>query len=902
MHSLLRAVALPLVLVLAGVAGAQSSPPLPVRDIAFAKDGRLAASIEGDLWVRAASGRSWTQLTRGPEWDRQPAWHPSGTSLIFVSNRGGQDHLYRLAIAAAPKAERLTTTALPDLEPSVGADGSVFFVRGRLNSARLWQRLPNGEEKRLTTGTTAERAPAVSPTGDRLAYIQQFDGGRRVRILTLGSTKDSIVTSERSADDIAWSPAGDRIALTSSVPRPALYVTPTDGRYVNYVAAVRGDVAWAPDGSSIVVAERSGDESGYNGDPDRVGDRRAAESLTSTDRLLTVAAPAPPAVAPGGIAVVTALDRVARNREAFDRFARRMERTYFTGPGAEARAASWRDLTAALRTRAERASDDARLEGVMQEALNQRPPLRVPVEGRVAVSSAHPVSTQAGLEILEKGGNVVDAAVAVSFALGVVEPDASGIGGYGEMLVHIKGTPKPVLLEFMARVPEEATLANAALMQEGRYPTDGPILPMVPGTVAAMHTAFKRYGSGKVAWADLVAPAIRAARDGYVVSDGLATTLWLERDRFAKYESSRALFFRNGQPLVAGDTIRNADLAWTLEQIAKGGADGFYRGEVARRLVNDLRGKGNAIRLTDLSRYFAADREPVSTTYRGYTVYGSAPPVSGGATLAAQLNNLEQVSDLKAYTGDAATLHAMITAWQLVPSSRNRIADPSLWPIDLSPFVSKDTAKARWRCFDPTRALPVTSFRGDTLVCAGIPASAPAESRGEAVGEGAVYEPVSPTEPCNVQEHAGAAECRAQGTTSFVVADADGNAVAVTQTLGTWGGNFYVTPGLGFPTTTNSPPTAPTPTPTVRASRTPDMVRLFHQPSCSQVKAAAVGPYSPWARPATRGSARRYIKRWLACWTLASHHNGRWNSHVSCRRNVGHQRGGCRELVSLWWI
>ena len=432
----------------------------------------------------------------------------------------------------------------------------------------------------------------------------------------------------------------------------------------------------------------------------------------------------------------------------------------------------------------------------MQQAIAERPLLREPASGRAAVSSAHPVSTAAGVEVLAKGGNVVDAAVAVSFALGVVEPDASGMGGYGEMLVHVQGMERPVLLEFMARVPEEATLANASLMTDGRYPSDGPVLAMVPGTVAAMHTAWKRYGSGKVPWADLIAPAIRAAKDGYVVSDGLGTTLRLERDRFAKYESSRALFFRNGAPLQAGDTLRNPDLAWALEQVAKGGADGFYRGELARRLVNDLRGKGNAIRLTDLSRYFAADREPITTTYRGYSVYGSAPPVSGGATLAAQLNSLEQVASPKPYPDDAATMHAMITAWQLVPTSRNRIADPSLWPVDVSPFTSKDTARTRWRCFDPAHALTSSAFKGDTLTCAGPAATPDAGLRGDTgladVGD------VSPTEPCNLQEHARAAECRAQGTTAFVVADADGNAVAVTQTLGTWGGNFYVTPGLGF--------------------------------------------------------------------------------------------------------
>jgi gamma-glutamyltranspeptidase len=343
------------------------------------------------------------------------------------------------------------------------------------------------------------------------------------------------------------------------------------------------------------------------------------------------------------------------------------------------------------------------------------------------------------------------------------------------MLIHRAGSTHPALIEFMARAPEEASLANAALLTNGRYPSDGPILAMVPGTVAGMHKAWLAHGSKRVTWADLVAPAIRAARDGFVVSDGFATTLRVEHPGFAKYASSRALFFRDGKPLAAGDTLKNPDLAWVLEQIAARGADGFYKGEVARRLVEDLRGKGNAIRLTDMSRYFAAEREPVRTTYRGHTVFSSAPPASGGSTLSAQLNLFEQFTAPRLYTEDAATLHAMLSAWQLVPSSRGRLADPSLWPTDTEAFTSKDTARVRWRCYDPQRAIDPRTITGDSLRCA----AAASNSGG-------------PSEP-NAEDTP-----RGQGTTAFVVADSAGNVVAVTQTLGTWGGNFYVTPGLGF--------------------------------------------------------------------------------------------------------
>jgi gamma-glutamyltranspeptidase len=348
---------------------------------------------------------------------------------------------------------------------------------------------------------------------------------------------------------------------------------------------------------------------------------------------------------------------------------------------------------------------------------------------------------------------------------------------------------RPTLVEFMARAPEDATLANGALTRRGSYPEDGPILVNVPGTVAGMELAFKRYGSGRLKWADLLQPAIRAAEQGYAVSEGLATTLATERAHFLKYPGSRALFFPKGEPWRAGDTLRNGDLARTLRAIADSGAAALYTGELGRRMVSDLRGLGNAIRPADLARYFAVEREPVAGTYRGYSIYSSAPPVSGGATLVAQLNQLEQLGAARLYTEDAPTLHAMLESWKLVPSTRGRIADPGLWPVRLDAYLSKDSARVRWRCFDPARALAPDDVRGDSLPCAKVPG----RSASAAEGEGDECEGAGSAIPGVVPR-----VCHRTGTTSFTVADADGNVVSVTQTLGTWGGNFYVTPGLGF--------------------------------------------------------------------------------------------------------
>jgi gamma-glutamyltranspeptidase len=272
------------------------------------------------------------------------------------------------------------------------------------------------------------------------------------------------------------------------------------------------------------------------------------------------------------------------------------------------------------------------------------------------------------------------------------------------------------------------------------------------------------------------------------VSEGFATTLATEREHFLKYPAGRALYFNKGEPLKAGDTLRNADLARTLRTIADSGASTFYTGSIARRLVADLRGQGNAMRTSDMARYYAAEREPVSGTYRGYTLYSSAPPVSGGATLVSQLNFLEQQGTTKLYTEDATTLHAMLESWKLVPGMRGRIADPGLWPVKLDAYLSKDSARARWRCYNPARALTPTDIRGDSLPCA---------------KQGARVSSIDSDDDVESQcsDHAAFNAdrfCHRTGTTAFAVADADGNVVSATQTLGTWGGNFYITPGLGF--------------------------------------------------------------------------------------------------------
>ena len=788
------------------------------RNPVHAPDGRVAVEARGDIWVTARIGPSaeWTRVTSGSAWDRAPAWSPDGRTIVFSSDRAGNFDLWQVDAARGASAEprRLTTSSAIEGEPAVAPDGSIVFVRGRAAAADLWVRSPDGRERRLTRDAGAERAPAISPDGKLVAYSAARDGRNRLHVVSIDGMNDRVLFPDQDAEYPAWSPDGSRIAFASGGGRAAVWIGDASGSSApQMVTARRGAPSWSPDGRTLVFAEAPLEGGAYNGDPDRMGDRDVGNLWPLVGRMWM--APAVQDAAEDSVIEVplrVTIERAALNAEAYDRVHARMERVYYSAPDARPLRDAWRRLGAQHRAAALAARNDGELNEAIWQLLRARPSLRAEASGRAAVSSAHPVATAAGVEMLARGGNVVDAAVAVSFALGVVEPDASGIGGYGQMLVHLKGMAEPVLIEFMTAVPALASLSNRDFFPGGQFPSDGPVLANVPGTVAAMHLAWTKYGSKRLTWPQLLEPAIRAA-EAYEVSDGLATTLSVEREAFLKYPTSRALFFRDGEPLSAGDTVRNPDLARTLREIATGGADAFYRGAVARRMVDDLSKHGNAIRLPDLASYDARERAPVFGTFRGNAVYASGPPVAGGATLIAQLNALENFSAPRPYTEDAASLHAVIEAWKLAPRG-SRIADPAIWPVDLSSTIGKDAARARWACFDPSRATTAAALQGQCTPPAS--ASPPRFDRASLSG-GAARIPGSSSQTLAVGasaqgplmgewaptcEHAdpsvAARACRSTGTTAYAVADAEGNMVSTTQTLGTWGGNFYVSPGLGF--------------------------------------------------------------------------------------------------------
>jgi gamma-glutamyltranspeptidase len=779
----------------AGGAGSDAAGVVGARTPAFGPDGQLAYTVDGQVVV--AHDGTGVRLSAGSAWHRDPSFTRDGAALLYAADSAGRSTLWSRpwgAAAGATGATRLTGSAEGDAAPQgYTVFGQLLFTRGRGNASRLWVREPDGREHRFSRFERTELHPRLSPDGRRVAFIVAEEAHRHVAISLVPAPTtrptdippEQRVTADSTVEALAWGP-DDRLALAG---RAGVTVVPVSGSWRQTVSRHRAEVAWSADGAALAVAPVAPVAVAYNGDPDRGLDRSALRQEGALAPLAILSAPAPPDVGAHPVGPVAVTPRAAANAEAFDRLWERSAQLYFAAPEAADRLAAWQAVRAAQRPRALAATTDRALDDILHAALQQRPPLRAEARGHAAVSSAHPVATAAGLEVLRQGGNVVDAAVAVSFALGVVEPDASGIGGYGQMLIARAGAAAPSLIDFMSRVPEAAGLDNRALLVNGRYPADGPVLTNVPGTVAGMYLAWQRYGSGRLPWKALLAPAIRAARGGYAISDGLATTLATEQEHFRKYPGSVALFFRGGAPRAAGDTLRNPDLAWVLEQVAEKGAAGFYEGEVARRWVADLRAGGNAMTERDLARYFAVEREPVRGRYRGYTVFSSAPPVSGGAELVARLNLLEQHAAPRAYTDDAATLHAMLTAWQLVPSARGRIADPAFWPVQVEPIIHRDTARARWGCYTPARALTAADLRGTPMACLAPPPGAPPVKAAP---------PAREESSCGDDHAAEVGACHSAGTTAFTVADADGNVVAVTQTLGTWGGTFHVTPGLGF--------------------------------------------------------------------------------------------------------
>jgi gamma-glutamyltranspeptidase / glutathione hydrolase len=378
------------------------------------------------------------------------------------------------------------------------------------------------------------------------------------------------------------------------------------------------------------------------------------------------------------------------------------------------------------------------------------------------VASQEKLATRIGVDILKQGGNAIDAAVAVGFALAVTHPQAGNIGGGGFMLVHLAASNQTIAIDYRETAPAAAT-RGMFLDERGeadpRKSRDSALGVGVPGTVAGLALAHQKYGSGKFTLAQLMAPAIKLAREGFTVDDDLADMFPRAQPRLARWPSAAKVFLQpDGVALGRGDRLVQADLAASLEAIATSGPRAVYEGPIAEKIVVSLRQNGGIMTLDDLKGYRAIERPVVRGTYRGYEIVSMPPPSSGGVHLVEILNILEgfPLRDLGA--GSAATLHLMIEAMKPAYADRAEfLGDPDAVKVPVAGLTSKRYAAELRRAIDPERARPAQSIR----------AGKPAAFEGD-------------------------------NTTHFSAIDRDGNAVANTYTLNFTFGLGLVADGTGI--------------------------------------------------------------------------------------------------------
>lgn len=375
---------------------------------------------------------------------------------------------------------------------------------------------------------------------------------------------------------------------------------------------------------------------------------------------------------------------------------------------------------------------------------------------RHMVVSQNETASRAGIEVLEEGGTVVDAAVTTAFVMAVTHPTAGNIGGGGFLLFR-PAAGDPVAYDFREMAPAKAS--PTMFLQDGKYSStlhhNSHLSVGVPGTVAGLHMAWKEHG--KLPWERLLAPAIKLARDGFPVTDGLARSLRGVLPQMKKYPASIAQFSKNGVPYEAGEILRQPDLARTLERIAKDGPAGFYEGETALLVEKEMAANGGLIDREDMKAYRPRKRVPIKGTYRGYEILSMPPISSGGVALIQMLNILEGYDLSSSGFGSAATVHLIAEAQRRAYADRARyLGDPDFNPdMPVERLTSKAYAENLRRSISLDKA--------------------------------SVSSPTSFEWPVESEE-----------TTHFSIVDEARNAVAMTYTLEAGYGSKIVVPGAGF--------------------------------------------------------------------------------------------------------
>ncbi|EAP3675876.1 gamma-glutamyltransferase [Salmonella enterica] len=400
------------------------------------------------------------------------------------------------------------------------------------------------------------------------------------------------------------------------------------------------------------------------------------------------------------------------------------------------------------------------------------PPVAPPVSYGVEEDVFHPVratqgmvasvdvmATQVGVDILKQGGNAVDAAVAVGYALAVTHPQAGNLGGGGFMLLRTKDGATTAI-DFREMAPAGAT-RDMFLDEQGnpdsKKSLTSPLASGTPGTVAGLSLALEKYGS--LPLNSVVRPAIKLAQEGFIVNDALADDLkTYGSEVLPHHENSKAIFWKDGEPLKKGDKLVQQDLANSLTMIAENGPDAFYKGDIARQIAQQMQQNGGLITTDDLAAYQAVERTPVSGEYRGYQIFSMPPPSSGGIHIVQILNILENFDMNKYGFGSADAIQIMAEAEKYAYADRSEyLGDPDFVNVPWQALTSKTYAKSIAGQIDMNKAKPSSEIRPGKL--------APYES---------------------------------DQTTHFSVVDKDGNAVAVTYTLNTTFGTGIVAGNTGI--------------------------------------------------------------------------------------------------------
>lgn len=379
------------------------------------------------------------------------------------------------------------------------------------------------------------------------------------------------------------------------------------------------------------------------------------------------------------------------------------------------------------------------------------------------VVSQNEAASEVGRQILRKGGNAVDAAVAMGFVLAVTLPRAGNLGGSGFMLVHMAGSGDPdtvTALDFRSVAPAAAS-SDEFRGDDGEILRDaltfGPRAAGVPGTVAGLEDAWRRFGA--LSWREVLAPSIELAEEGVVISDDLAYALSEAFAVMRRYPSSMAAYAReDGSAWAAGETLVQPDLAWSLRQISDHGAEAFYRGAIAEKITAYMEQAGGLIAAGDLAAYRVSVREPIATDYRGHRVVTMPPSSVGGLALLQMLNVLGHYDMARLPQGSAASLHVLAETMKLANANRREgIGDTDFVEVPIAGMLSASLAREMAARISPDRATPVEEISPEDAF--------PYESR---------------------------------DTTQVSVVDGEGNAVSLTYTLGYSFGSGLVVPGTGI--------------------------------------------------------------------------------------------------------